>query len=422
MSESTKPQDPSLQMREPLLFAEDTTDGDFPQGCQFSPDGLCILTSVTHNILLYNTVFEKVDPWKPVLTCPSGDSVRSFAWYPHMNSSDPSTCCFVGAARDQPVRLFDAYTGQIRASYRPYNALDEMESPTTVCFVNNGQQVLMGGFRTDRMLHIFDLNRPGRDSSVVLKLGKTRRSKDGQKGIISALASSESLLAAGTFAPGSLYLYDQRAQSTPVSEITISGTCIAGHGKGHSRKRKHFVFASDEQENDETTMDFSAAKVQWYHNRARTGVTQVEFSTDGNYLFSASRRSGAILQWDLRRVSSASSSSFCPGVASFPTCNDTNQRLDFVLVDNHLWVGGTDQSIRVYDTETTSLVHRINSYPDAVNGLSIATIAGKKYLASATGSRKFPSDSCWDDDDSVVEASRVQCKEKGWLGLSAIQQ
>ena len=168
--------------------------------------------------------------------------------------------------RGQPVHLYDAYTGTIRATYRPYNALDEMESPTVVSFVENGTRLAMGGFRTDRMIHLFDLNRPGRDAAAIFKLGKTRRSKDGQKGLVSALASSSSLnvLAVGTYSPGSIYIYDLRAQPTEVAEIRVTGVRVFGHGsKSHcSRKRKHFVCNEDVERDDDgvSQLDFSAAK------------------------------------------------------------------------------------------------------------------------------------------------------------------
>ena len=88
---------------------------------------------------------------------------------------------------DQPVHLYDAYTGAVRATYRPFNAMDEMESPTVAIFSGNGQKILAAGFRTDRTIHIFDAAVPGRDSTI-LHLGKTRRSSDGQKGLVSALS------------------------------------------------------------------------------------------------------------------------------------------------------------------------------------------------------------------------------------------
>lgn len=394
-------------------IAEAVVQESFPQDCRFSPDGLCVLTSRGHELVLYNTDSGTTTAWKPALQCPAGDSVRAYEWYPHMDSREPSTCCFVGTSRDQPVHLYDAYTGGIRATYRPYNRLDEMESPTNLCFAGNGQQIVTGGFRTDRMLHVFDLNRPGRDPAIVLKLGKTRRSKDGQKGLVSALAVDKiqnNLLAVGTYSPGSIYLYDLRTQSAPVSEIIVDGTCIVGHGKGHARKRKHFLDPLEEE--DDTAHFFSAAKVQWYQSRVRGGVTQVEFSPEGSFLFTTSRRSNAVLQWDLRRLSS--SSSFCPGIASFATCNDTNQRLGFVLEDNHLWIGGQDKCIRIYNVTDRSLVDVMDGFDDAVNGISIQKVGNRKLMATAVGSRRFPSE---EDLDQEYPLQAIEMATSGWLHL-----
>ena len=312
--------------------------------------------------------------------------------------------------------MYDAYHGGIRATYRPYNRLDEMESPTTLCFASNGQQIVTGGFRTDRMLHVFDLNRPGRESAMVLKLGKTRRSKDGQKGLVSALAVDkiqQNLLAVGTYSPGSIYLYDLRTQSAPVSEIIVDGTCIVGHGKAHGRKRKHFVDPNE----DDTAQFFSAAKVQWYQSRVRGGVTQVEFSQDGCFLFTTSRRSNAVLQWDLRRLSS--SSSFCPGIASYATCNETNQRLGFELLEKHLWIGGQDKCIRIYNTTDASLVDVMDGFDDAVNGISLQTVGNRKLVATAVGSRRFPSEQDWDQE---YPEQAIDETPGGWLCLYEVRE
>jgi len=93
--------DNSMSFKRKIL-SEATTQDAFPQGCQFSPDGLCILTAQNHELMLYDTTLTEGsnDPaWRPALTSPAGDSVRAYQWYPHMKSSDPATCCFVGAAR-----------------------------------------------------------------------------------------------------------------------------------------------------------------------------------------------------------------------------------------------------------------------------------------------------------------------------------
>ena len=301
--------------------------------------------------------------------------------------------------------MYDAYTGVIRATYRPYNNLDELESPTTLCFSNNGQQLVTGGFQTDRMLQIFDLSRPGREPSSILKLGKTRRSKDGQKGLVSALCCSSAinLLAVGTYSPGSIYLYDARAQSTQVEEAVISGTCVVGHGKSHSKKRKHFIHFDDDDNDDGIGgVDFSAAKIKWFQSRTRGGVTQVEFSDDGMSLFSSSRRSNAILQWDLRNLK-LPSSSFCPGLSSFETDNDTNQRIEFSLKDDYLYVGSREKCLMIYDWKKSDMVARIDGFNDVVNGVTQCSLGEKSLIATSSGSRHFPSHESDTDDGEEDE-------------------
>ena len=77
-----------------------TNDGEvFPQGCQFSPDGLCILTAESHELVLYNVETSGGNDWKAALRCPTGDAVRDYAFYPHMDSRDAATCCFLGTSR-----------------------------------------------------------------------------------------------------------------------------------------------------------------------------------------------------------------------------------------------------------------------------------------------------------------------------------
>jgi hypothetical protein len=81
---------------------------NFPVGCQFSPDGLCVLTSTgaDSQLRLYNSVFiddasasTTLHPWKTALSVNGGNAVRSYDWFPGMQSSDPGSCCFVATAR-----------------------------------------------------------------------------------------------------------------------------------------------------------------------------------------------------------------------------------------------------------------------------------------------------------------------------------
>jgi hypothetical protein len=380
---------------------------NFPCGAEFSPDGLCLLSSTCADskLHLYNTVTSSKDDggateWKAALSVNGGNAVRSFDWYPFMKSSDPSTCCFLAAARNQPVQLFDAYTGAVRACYRPINALDELESATVAQFHPNGQKIAAAGFRTDRTIHIFETAIPGRDSTI-LRLGKTRRSTDGQKGLVSSIDYSKDgrLLAVGTYAPGSIYVYDERSGERPTGTI-LNGLCVVGHGRSHSRKKRRFGTIDDD--GDEW---LSSAKIKWYQSRAQGGVTQLKFAPDQEYiLYSASRRSGAVLSWDLRMLSGDPDYQSRPvcGFASFATENDTNQRLQFDISSDGqtVYVGGRDKCLRMYNIASGDLDGTIeDGIDDAVNGVSCSSqVNGKAFLALAIGSRQFPSEDDLDQD------------------------
>jgi WD40 repeat protein len=250
-----------------LLAKSDDVRGDdnFVQGCSFSPDGLCVLTSTANDgqIRLYNTPLQHQMPedgWKSVLNISGGECVRSYAWYPLMNSYEPTTCAFVAASRGRPIHLLDAYTGNIRASYCPHNALDEMESPNVVEFTPDGNRIFAAGFQSDRTIQVFDTAMPGREPSAKLRLGKTRRSSDGQKGLISAIAFPSStddsanphLFAVGTYSPGSIYIYDDRASPSPVANVILNtGVCIVGHGKSFARKKRRFLQVENDNNEEE---------------------------------------------------------------------------------------------------------------------------------------------------------------------------
>jgi len=346
--------------------------------------------------------------------------------------------------RDQPIHLIDAYNSSIRASYRPYNALDEMETPLVVKFTADGNRIFSTGFRTDRTIHVFDTCNPGRESEI-LRLGKTRHSSDGQKGIVSELSfpdnrcnffSNSHIFAIGTYSPGSIYIYDDRKPcGNPAGTVLHGGMCVVGHGKTHAKKKRQHDELSDNdsidceaQKDDDhipnTRQDlFSSAKSKWYQNRVRGGVTQLTWANDG-YLYSASRRSDAIIAWDMR-VLSGNSSHPVQGIASYYRDGDSNQRLEFDIDDDghRLFVGSKDKSLKIYDVKNGNLIKNLDGFSDAVNGVSCLRgehQCGRKILFSvSSGSRRF-NESYHDSSDDEQSEKIVENVPPGALELYSI--
>lgn len=98
--------------------ATPATANNFTKGVRVSPDGLCLLSSSDDRVL---RVFEvagdaadtAADDAQSVLQMREGGTVYDAAWYPFMTSQDPGTCIFISTSRDQPVHMWDAYTGGV---------------------------------------------------------------------------------------------------------------------------------------------------------------------------------------------------------------------------------------------------------------------------------------------------------------------
>ena len=105
-------------------------ENNYGRGCMFSPDGLCILSySEDNKIRLFeppqesssapkNDTDEQESSWDAVVTIPISGPIYDVNWYPLTDSNDPDTCCIAVTSQYQPVHLYDAYDGHLRATYR----------------------------------------------------------------------------------------------------------------------------------------------------------------------------------------------------------------------------------------------------------------------------------------------------------------
>jgi WD40 repeat protein len=341
-------------------------DYHYFKGVKFSPDGRCILTSSDDRKLqlfeVPNTIHTNpttATPLQPVLTFTESETIYDFAWYPRMNSSFPQTCVFASTSRNTPIHLFDAYTGQIRASYRAYDQYDDLSAALSLSFNIDGTR-LYAGFA--RMVRVFDVSRPGKYVEE-RPTCKNRSDKDGQKGIVSCLdfnPDCSGLYAAGSY-DRSVWVYDDRSGDAVLS----------------------------------------------YENAHRGGVTQVQWCPNGRTLCSGGRRDEEIVVWDVRGSTTGP-------LQTFHRNASTNQRFAFDISDSgrYLVTGSSNRRVDLHDLvmpvdvdeggaggeggeagDDKELQRRNKGkehFCDAVNGVSLGKLNAKGLLVTCTGQRRPP--------------------------------
>lgn len=154
------------------------------------------------------------------LSVSEGERIYDYCWYPLMDSDSPLSCAFISSCADHPIHMWDAYDASLRATYAGYNHLDEVTAAYSTIFDPTGSRIYAGYERTIRC---FDVTRPGREC-LTRSTCATRKSRDGQRGIISSLAfapDGSGLFAAGSFA-GTTGLYVENA---PDAVGLLGGHC-----------------------------------------------------------------------------------------------------------------------------------------------------------------------------------------------------
>ncbi|XP_069776070.1 telomerase Cajal body protein 1 isoform X2 [Narcine bancroftii] len=249
---------------------------NFLKGCKWAPDGSCILTNSADNMLrifnlpseLYEMRWNVLPEMSPVLRMSEGDTIYDYCWYPLMSSMASETCFLASSSRDNPIHIWDAFYGDLRATFRPYNHLDELTSAHSLCFTPDGSQLFCG---FDKMVRVFETTRPGRECEKRPTMAK----KQGQAGIISCIA----------FSPEQ-DLYACASYSKTVGLYSRDEGSVLSLLQGH-----------------------------------QGGVTHVVFSPDGNLLYTGGRKLRPLCcQWEHRgdgiRVGHHVASSWGPGLCA----------------------------------------------------------------------------------------------------------
>lgn len=324
---------------------------NFTKGCHWSPDGTCLLVPCEDfRCRLYDLPRElysgkepttSLSSLKPALTIKDGGLIYDCCWYPLMNSWEPATCCFLSTSKETPVHLWDAFTGKLRATYRAYNQVDEVEAALSVQFVDDGKQIWAG---YKGVLRSFDTDRPGRQINDI----SLKNDFPNARGIVSCIRENPTmpgLLAFGTYSK-----------------------CIGLYKDGPLCLLK-----------------------------TDSGVTQIEFSPCGTKLYSVVRKNGQFVCWDLRNPGII--------LYSFEKRkSDTNQRIQFSMSydGNDIISGGTDGYASVWrisesDCDAIEPFANIKLSKDCVNGVNIHK--SLPILAVSTGRR------ICDDDESPRDNS-----------------
>ncbi|XP_076021359.1 telomerase Cajal body protein 1 [Genypterus blacodes] len=320
---------------------------NYLKGCKWAPDGSCILTNSADNVLrvynippeVYSYNWDQLPQMSPVLRMAEGDTIYDYCWYPKMNSLDPHSCFLASSSRDNPVHVWDAFYGDVRASFRPYNHLDELTAAHSLCFSPDGTQLYCG---FDKTVRVFYTDRPGRDCEERPTIVK----KQGQSGIISCFGFSpcQSVYACGSY-----------------SRCAGLYSCQDGSLLALLPTRHH------------------------------GGLTHLLFSPDGNYLYTGGRKDPEILCWDLRE----------PGKVVFSLKRNvaTNQRIYFDLDQSgrYLLSGDTKGVVWAWDTQTAppdgseeplQPQLQFQAHWDCTNGISVHPFM--PLLATSSGQRQFP--------------------------------
>ncbi|XP_043469258.1 telomerase Cajal body protein 1 isoform X2 [Leptopilina heterotoma] len=318
---------------------------NFTKGCQWSPDGTCLMVpSEDFRIRIYELPKElysekpttnlSSSTLKSALCVKEGGLIYDSCWYPHMNSWNPATCCFLSTSQETPIHLWDAFTGELRATYRAYNQVDEVEPAISIRFINSGAEV-WSGFKG--ALRKFDTERPGRQTEDIF----LKHDFPTISGLVSCIR--ENPIMPGLVAFGTYSKYIGLYQNGPVC-------CF----------------------------------------KTNSGVTQLEFSPCGTKLYSAVRRSNEFYCWDLRNPGVV--------LWSMENREaNTNQKINFDISKDGSTIvsGGVDGVVKVWkvdvvkateeEAEELNPISRISLSKDCINGVSLH--GSLPLLATSSGQR-----------------------------------
>ncbi|KAJ6526821.1 hypothetical protein B0H19DRAFT_1197105 [Mycena capillaripes] len=337
------------------ILSDPSLPGNFARSAKWCSDGSVAMVQCEHR------EFRIITPKSTEMrSLPQSEAIIDYAWYPTASSADPASFCFVASVRETPVKLLDASDGRLRASYPLVDHRERQIAPHSLAF-NLSATRLYCGF--EDAMEVFDIGRPGEGTRLLTTPSK--KSRDGLKGIISALAFSSSydsgMYAAGSLAAttGNIALFTETDGAVPV----------------------HFVSGGP-----------------------AAGVTQLHFNPmHPHMLYAAFRRRRGVYSWDLRADVGAPLAVYSPTTSvDEPPSEETNQkrRFDVDIAGRFLGVGDQEGNISIFDLSagagevtladgTPVVTPRLtwSAHEDAIGGVSFHPT--RPALLSVSGSRHF---------------------------------
>lgn len=298
-----------------------TTPETSYRNLQWSADGTCLIaTSHGHAVKTFvvpaDLLEEQDEPstLRPFSHIASPDPINAVAGYPFFDLQDPASTLILASQRDHPVRLSSAMTGERIASYSLVNPLtDAYISPNALVFSCDGSKFVAG---SESLVSTFDISRPGQEPLSSTQTGPKKLQDDrwnpstSIRGIISTLAiePQSRVLAAGTFSR-QVGLYDLEGQGGCVGAFSVMG--------------------------NDADMEIRGG-----------GITELNWSPCGRYLFVAERKSDGMMLYDIRNTGQLLS--WCQGRKAL-----TNQRLSVDITmpgesSYEIWAGGADGAVRMW--------------------------------------------------------------------------
>ncbi|KAF7325082.1 hypothetical protein MKEN_00551100 [Mycena kentingensis (nom. inval.)] len=348
-------------------FSKHFSAGDFPRSAKWSCDGSALLIHCENRSILV------VDPETGTTqTLLQSAPIVDCAWYPTASTSNPTAFCLVASVRETPVKLLDASDGRLRASYRIVDHRERQIAPHSLAFNPMATQLYCG---FESAIEVFDVSKPG-DEGLRLLTSPTKKSKDGLKGIISALAFQTIYDGSALYAAGSL-------SATSCNIAVYSGE------------------------------DDKAIPLLFLGGGPLAAVTQLKFNpAHPHILYASFRRHRAIYAWDLRGPCDIPITVFSAAAEDQTRVarnEETNQKrlFDVNVGGRYLAVGDQDGGIAIFDLNIASTgtvagprampVLRFPAHGDAIGAVAFHPTLPR--LVSVGGSRHFDWDSGWNSSE-----------------------